>query len=197
MPSQPNSFPPAPLNIHPRPSLTSNFPTIPWSSFGATTCIRNRIEPGDEDRDRFRFYGILLVTSNHQRWIRDKGGVGGGGQVGRCLKESIEYNLCPPCRCAARQATPCTWPGCTWARCSTSRCCTPGCGHGGDEGGGGGDVDGGDNDEYRHAVPSPVVANSWLITLISFSFSHSISCFCLPQPWRSKRVGWKNGAFPK
>ena len=72
-------FPPAPLNIHPRPSLTSNFPTIPWSSFGATTCIRNRIEPGDEDRDRFRFYGILLVTSNHQRWIRDKGGVGGRG----------------------------------------------------------------------------------------------------------------------
>ena len=70
-------------------------------------------------------------------------------------------------------------------------------GDGGDEGGGGGDVDGGDNDEYRHAVPSPVVANSWLITLISFSFSHSISCFCLPQPWRSKRVGWKNGAFPK
>ena len=48
-----------------------------------------------------------------------------------------------------------------------------------------------------HAVPSPVVVNSWLITLISFSFSHSISCFCLPQPWRSKRVGWKNGAFPK
>ena len=62
---------PHPLNIHPRPSLTSNFPTIPWSSFGATTCIRNRIEPRDEDRDRFRFYGILLVTSNPQRWIRE------------------------------------------------------------------------------------------------------------------------------
>ena len=47
---------------------------------------------------------------------------------------------------------------------------------GGDRGdeGGGGEVDGGDNDEYRHAVPSPVVANSWLIALIiliSFSFS--------------------------
>ena len=111
------------------------------------------------------------MTPKHQRWR--------GGQVGRCPKDSLEYNIISAHHAVARRVRQLSALGWDALGHAAPR---PVVAHlGGDEA----DVDGGDNDEYRHAVPSPVVANSWLITLItliSFSFSYFISFFCSQQP---------------